>query len=204
MGGIPINDRTLMHPLVGALTAVLITVVSYFALDDWPNLGFMIGLLLTGVGVGLVVARLGRVGPFEGEFGSPWFESDLCASLGREAARAARFQRELTIAVVRQRSGETIDWNAQMRASDQIIGCRNGWFVLVLPETTKDGVEALITRTTAESSARVQAVVMDPSAIHFKPERLGEALLRLVRDAPEPSSAPLVVRRDTDRLRMIG
>lgn len=193
-----------MHPLVGALTAVAITVAAYLAIGRLPNLGFAVGMLLIGIGIGLVVARLGRVGPFEGEFGSPWFESDLCASLGREVARAARFQRELTIAVVRQRSGDAVDWRTHMRASDQVIGCRNGWFVLVLPETTKDGVEALITRTTIESSATVQAVVMDPSAIHFKPEKLGEALLRLVRDAPEPSDTPLVVRRDTDRLRWTG
>lgn len=193
-----------MPPLVGALTAVLVTVAPYVAFGVMPNLGIVIGMLLIGIGIGLVVARLGRVGPFQGEFGSPWFESDLCASLGREVSRAARFQRELTIAVVRQCSGQAIDWQAQVRASDQVVGCRNGWFVLVLPETNKDGVEAFIARVTFERHAEVQAVVMDPSAIHFKPEKLGEALLRLVRDAPEPSDTPLVVRRDTDRLRWTG
>lgn len=193
-----------MHPLVGALTAAVIVAGSYFTLGEFPNPGFAAGLFLIGIGTGLVIARLGRIGPFEGEFGSPWFESDLCASLGREVSRAARFERDLTIAVVRQRGGEPIDWQSSMRASDQVIACRNGWQILVLPETHKDGVESFITRTTLENNARVQAVVMDPSVIYFKPERLGDALLRLVRDAPEPSEMPLVIRRDTDRLRWTG
>lgn len=190
-----------MHPLVGGVTAVLITLAMYVVIGRIPNPGLIVGLLLIGLGIGLVVARLGRVGPFEGEFGSPWFESDLCESLRREVARAARFQRDLTIAVVRQHSGTPIDWQEQLRASDLSMTCRNGWHVLVLPETTKDGVESLIARTTVESEATVQAVVMDPSMIHYKPDRLGEALLALVRSAPEPSGAPLAVARDTDRLR---
>ncbi len=201
MGEISIKNRTLANLLLGAVVAVVTTVLMYFVIELMPNPGLVAGVLLIGIGIGLVITRWSRVGPFEGELGSPWFESDLCASLGREVARSARFQRELTIAVVRQRSGEPIDWQSQLRASDQMISCRSGWIVLVLPETNKDGVEALVSRLTFENHAEVQAVVMDPAAIHYKPERLSEALLRLVRNAPEASATPLVVRRDTDRLR---
>lgn len=170
-------------------------------LDRVPNPGLVAGLLVVVIGSALILIRIGRLGPVQGEFGSPWFESDLCEMLRREVARSARFDRDLTIAIVRQHSGRDIDWASSARAADEVVRCRNGWYVLVLPETAKNGAERLIQRVTLEAGAAVQAVVMDPSIVHNNPERMGEAILKLVRSAPEPLETPFAVRRDTDRLR---
>jgi len=190
-----------MHPTVGAVLAGVMIGLLYVLLGRVPNSGLILGLLVIGVGVGLVVARWRRLGPCQGELGSPWFESDLCEMLRHEVARSARFDRELTVAVVRERDGNNINWTESIRAADKVVACRNGWHVLVLPETGKDGAEALIERVTLESGATVQAVVMDPSVVHSRPDDIGEGLVQLVREAPEPSDRPFVVRRDTDRLR---
>jgi SpoVK/Ycf46/Vps4 family AAA+-type ATPase len=166
-----------------------------------PNPGVVAGFMLIGIGVGMVVARYGKMGVFQGEFGSPWFETDLSDLLRKEIARAARFERELSIAVVRQHDGDAIDWSAHTRQADDIIQCRNGWRVLVLPETPKDGVQSMIERARANTGADIEAIVMDPSVAHLKNTRLEEAMLDLIRNPPAAGS-PVPVRRDTDRLRL--
>ena len=180
----------------------MVTALS-IVLGDVPNVGVISGLMLIGVGVGMVIARFGNMGPFQGEFGSPWFESELGETLRKEVARAARFDRDLSIVVLRQRSGEPLQWAEQLRQADDVIACRNGWHVLILPETGKDGAHAMLERAIEGRNVEIQAGIMDPSVSHNDPKQLGEHLLNLTRNLPEPSGAahPAAIRRDTDRLR---
>jgi xanthosine utilization system XapX-like protein len=190
-----------MHPLVGALSAAMMVGILSVILGRVPNPVVVAGIMLIGIGIGLVVARYGNVGPFQGEFGSPWFEARLSDTLRREVARAARFDRDLTIALVRTPAAGSFDWARQIREVDEAIACRGGWHVLVLPETTKDGAQTLIERVTLAAGIEVEAVIMDPSVTHSSRDRLSEALLELMRNPPVQTEAPLLVRRDTDRLR---
>lgn len=179
----------------------MISIVSLF-LGDMPNPGVVASVMIIGIGVGMVVARYGKMGAFQGDFGSPWFETDLSGVLRKEIARAARFERELSIVIVRQLSGEPIDLKALTRQADGVIQCRNGWHVLVLPETPKDGALSMIERASANAGAELEAVVMDPSVAHLDKWRLEEAILDLIRNPPVEDGRPIPVRRDTDRLRL--
>lgn len=202
MGGTSIGNRVLLHPVVGAVSALVIVVLVSMLVGRAVNTAVIIGLMLIGIGVGLVIARFGKMGPFQGEFGSPWFEADLGEILRREVARASRFDRELSIVVVRQMGGRPVEWERQVREADMVVACRNGWYLFVLAETGKDGAQRMIERATADIEGEIQAVIMDPSVTHHDPRKLGTALLELVRNPPplEPAT-PVVVRRDTDRLR---
>lgn len=175
----------------------------YMLMGSVPNPGVVVGIMLIGIGVGLVVAKYGNMGPFQGEFGSPWFEVELGETLRKEVARSARFDRELSIVVVRQHSGPPVDWQTITRAADDVIACRNGWHVLILPETDKDGAQAMIERATAAVPAEMQIAIMDPTVHHHDPDKLGQSLLDLVRNPPPAqagASSHLIVQRDTDRL----
>lgn len=202
MGGTPIANRILLHPVVGAMTALVIVTAISLLMGRTLNPVIIVCLMLIGTGIGLIVGRFGKMGPFQGEFGSPWFEADLGEMLRREVARSSRFDRELSIVVIRQSGGQPVEWEQQVREADQVIACRNGWYMLVLAETGKDGAQRMIERATADVEAEIQAVIMDPSVTHHDPHKLGAALLDLVRNPPplEPA-APVIVRRDTDRLR---
>jgi hypothetical protein len=180
--------------MVGALSILM---------GELPNLGMISGLMLIGIGVGMVIARYGNMGPFGGEFGSPWFESELGETLRKEVARAARFDRDLSVVVLRQHSGTPVQWQEHVRQADDVIACRNGWYVLILPETDKDGAHAFLERTMVDLNIEIQAGIMDPSLSHNDPKELGDNLLDLVRNLPEASGAmqPAAIRRDTDRLR---
>ncbi len=202
MGSTSLGSRVLLHPVVGAISALVIVVLATFLVGRALNPAIVVGMMLIGIGIGLVVARFGKMGPFQGEFGSPWFEADLGEMLRREVARAARFDRELSIVVVRQVDGQPVVWDRHVREADQVIACRNGWHLLVLAETGKDGAQRMIERAITGAEIQIQAVIMDPSVTHLDPRKLGAALLELVRNPPplEPV-APVMVRRDTDRLR---
>lgn len=197
----PFTNRILLHPLVGAISALVVVLLASLLLGSSPHPAITIGLMLIGTGIGLVVARFGNMGPFQGEFGSPWFEADLGETLRREVARSARFGRELSIVAVRQTAGQQIPWDQHIREADQAVACRNGWTLMILAETGKDGAQRMVERATAGISAEIQAVIMDPSVTHHDPRKLGAALLELVRNpSPLESPAPVSVRRDTDRL----
>jgi hypothetical protein len=104
----------------------------------------------------------------------PWFEHHLRATLLRETARAARFQRELTIMAIRQSKAGRLNWRSLTRQTDELMRCRGGWVVLVLPETTEDGAVTLLRRASLGCCESVQAIVLSPRAFGWN----GEALSR--------------------------
>jgi len=181
----------MVYPLVGALTAACMISLAVLTTGRAPDLIAAASLMLIGVGVGLIVARFGRLGPFGGRFGTPWFESHLRDTLTRESARASRFQRELTILAVRETSVGALDRRALLRKTDETFHCQNGWTVIVLPETGGDGALCLLRRATAGRPEDVQAILLSPSAFGWNGDALGRELTALA-NAEQSSGAVLV------------
>lgn len=169
----------MVYPLVGALTAACMISLAVLTTGRAPNLIAAVSLLLVGIGAGLIVARFGRLGPFDGRLGAPWFESHLRDTLFRESARAARFQRELSILAVRQTSAGALSWRTLTRPTDEAFHCRNGWTVIMLPETTGEQALTLLRRATVDHPEMVQAILLSPNAFGWNGEALGHALTEL-------------------------
>ncbi len=141
----------------------------------WPDPVTGFSTYLISIGFGLVFARIGGLGPYKGVFGLPWFESRLHDTLVRETARAQRYGRQFTVLAVHEHRLATIDWSGHLRLSDQEIRCRDGWVLLLLPETDQPAALELLRRARSEIASECLA--------HFPkclPEHLGRELAKLV------------------------
>src|SRR5690606_8601541 len=130
-----ITDRGLLYPILGVATVSAVILSTLFVSGNLPSPITIANLYLMGLGIGLVVARIGRLGPFEGILGSPWFESRVQETLARETARALRYDRDLTVVAIRPAPGQRLELQRSIRATDQLVRCRGGWNLLILPET---------------------------------------------------------------------
>jgi hypothetical protein len=162
--------------LLGALIAADLLALGGLTTGRPPDPIAAFSLLLVGVGAGLIVARIDRLGPYDGRLGMPWFEHHLRGTLLRETARAARFHRELTIMAIRQSKVGRLNWRSLTRQTDETMRCRGGWVVLVLPETTEDGAVMLLRRASEGCGESVQAIVLSPRAFGWNGEALSREL----------------------------
>lgn len=136
--------------------------------------------MLVGIGTGLIFARFGRLGPYGGRLGMPWFENHLRATLLRESARAARFHREMTVMAVRQSKNGRLNWRSLARQTDEAMRCRGGWVVLLLPETNEDGAVTLLRRASLGCGDSVQAIVLSPRTFGWNGEALSRELCSML------------------------
>lgn len=144
-------------------------------------------LMIVGLGSALVVARYGRLGPFDGQFGSPRLEVALHDQIVREAERARRYGREFALVAVRQRGGKPVRWTAVVRRVDDVIVCRRGTTVLVLPETTGDGALNLLRRVRELYGATLDGAIVACPRDGRTGEDLALLLLELVRQRTGPN-----------------
>jgi hypothetical protein len=166
----------------GVLLAFLIRVVA----GNWPNATIVAGLGLMSLGAVLVVSRFSRLGPFRGELGSPWVESDLREQVLGEANRAARYARPMSVVAVRA-LGQTAGWETAMRSVDRVVSCRGGWSVLILPETDARGAMTLMRRIVAADADAWAAVVSLPDDVATGADMVG-ALGNLVTQPTQPGN----------------
>src|SRR3954452_12084608 len=119
------RSREVVPSLFCATAGVASVYLLRMALGYWPNPVIVVGVMLMSVGATMVVGRFSRLGPFDGELGSPWFENEVRETLLYEADRAMRYGRELTVAAVRR--GPAIEsWEPAIRSVDSAIACRHG------------------------------------------------------------------------------
>lgn len=184
-------------------TVSTIVFIDRAATGTLPNPIALANLYVIGIGTGLIMARVGRLGPFEGVLGMPWFESRIEETLAREAARATRFNRDLTVAATRQTSGRKLDWQEHARDTDQVINCRDGWTLLILPETDQAGALILLRRICAAEGVDFRAALVSPD-----PDRprvhLGEELTALITRSASPGSIAVTGKGSAEYLSLAG
>lgn len=184
------RPKDIVWPLLSAAVGVGVVFLLYSALGHWPHPVVSTGVIFVTVGSGLVAARFSRLGPFDGELGAPWFENDLRETLAWEFDRAARYGRIVTIVALRQRPGAS-NWSAVVRAVDRVIGCRNNWMVLILPETTREGALSMLRRLTEAGDIAHAAILQLPGDIEDR-DSLPPAILAAMRERALPGSGLLV------------
>lgn len=175
-----ITDRGLLYPILGVATVSAVILSTLFVSGNLPSPITIANLYLMGLGIGLVVARIGRLGPFEGILGSPWFESRVQETLARETARALRYDRDLTVVAIRPAPGQRLELQRSIRATDQLVRCRGGWNLLILPET--DQASALFLLRQICAGAVVFAALASPDPERPR-HRIESDLLALMRAA---------------------
>jgi len=151
-------------------------------------------MMLVGLGAALVTVRYGRLGPFEGELGAPSLESGVREDIRRESERAVRYEREFTIIAVRQTAGPSVRWNAAIRRVDDVIVCRRGLFLLLLPETSSDGAINLLRRVREMYGATLEAAIVICPDDGRSDDAISAQLLSLIREARRPNE--VVVRQN--------
>ncbi|MGH9173913.1 MAG: hypothetical protein ACRD1H_06130, partial [Vicinamibacterales bacterium] len=177
--------REIVFALTCALAGAVLAFTARLMLGDWPSPVTSFSLAIVGIGAALVTVRYGRLGPFEGEFGPPKLETMLLERIQRETERAARYEREFSILAVRQSRG--VDhWRSSVRGVDDMIPCRRGITIMLLPETSRDGALALLQRVTTQAGVPIQAALVNCPADGRNVDALAETLLRLVRQSALP------------------
>lgn len=170
----------LLFTLAGAGLAL----AAYLVFGDSVSPVVFYALLLIGVGAALVTVRIGRIGPFGGELGSLRLEMDLRDRITREADRAARYDRDFSILAIRH-TGGVDQWESSVRIADDVIQCRRGLLILLLPETSRGGALMLLRRAMIESPVPVQAALVSSPLDGRTGDELLDALLALVRESAQ-------------------
>jgi hypothetical protein len=168
-----------------ATAGVALALGGYLALGDRVTPVVYYALLLIGIGGALVTLRIGRIGPFEGELGSMRLEMDLRDRIIREADRATRYDRDFSILAIRQPGAADLLQSA-VRTSDDMVICRRGMVVLLLPETSRGGALMLLRRAMMESPAPVQAALVSAPLDGRTGDDLLESLVTLIRESAQP------------------
>lgn len=178
------RGKEIVFALLFTLTGGALALGGYVTFGDQVNSVVYYALLIIGLGAALVTVRIGRIGPFEGELGSLRLEMDLRDRIMREADRAMRYDRDLSILAIRQPGSEE-RWRSAVRSADDIITFRRGLVILLLPETSRGGALMLLRRAMMESPAPVQAALVSSPLDGRTGDELLDALLVLVRESAQ-------------------
>ena len=178
------RGKEIVFALLFTLTGGALALGGYVTFGDQVNSVVYYALLIIGLGAALVTVRIGRLGPFEGELGSLRLEMDLRDRIMREADRAIRYDRDLSILAIRQPGAEE-RWRSAVRRADDIVTFRRGLVILLLPETSRGGALMLLRRAMMESPAPVQAALVSSPLDGRTGDELLDALLVLVRESAQ-------------------
>lgn len=173
--------------LMFALAGAALALGGYMALGDRVTPVVYYALLAIGLGGALVTLRIGRLGPFEGELGSMRLEMDLRDRIMREADRATRYDRDFSILAIRQ-PGAADRLREAVRTADDMVICRRGMVILLLPETSRGGALMLLRRAMLEWPAPVQAALVSAPLDGRTGDELLESLMTLIREAAKPGN----------------
>jgi hypothetical protein len=184
----------LLFAVACALCGAALSVAVRLSMGDWISPVVSYSLLIIGVGAALVSVRYGRLGPFEGELGPPRLESELRDRVRHEVERAVRYDREFSVLAVRQAGGRD-RLRSSIRGVDEVIPCRRGLTLLLLPETPRDGALAVLSRLANDVNVPILAALVSCPADGRSADALLTELLQL---AHGPSAPGKVAMRSKD------
>ncbi len=179
------RGKEVVVALLFTLAGTVFAAGGYLTMGDTVDPVIFYAGLVIGIGAALVTVRIGRIGPFEGELGSLRLEMDLRDRIMREADRAIRYDREFSILAIRQ-PGAADHWRSTVRGADDMIVCRRGLYILLLPETSRGGTLMLLRRAMMKSASPVQAALVSAPIDGRTGDELLDALLVLVREFSQP------------------
>jgi len=196
-GTVEITDRGLLYPVLGLTAASIVTALHQLIAGEYPGLVTIANIYVFGLGFGLILARFGRLGPFGGILGLPWQETRIEEILDRESARAIRYGRNLTVVALRPMDKARLEIHRGIRETDQHLVCRNGWNVLILPETDRDSTVFLLRQICGTRPVMAALASPDPDRPRH---RIGPALLAQMRSTTLPEVIAFPEREAPDVL----
>ncbi len=106
-------------------------------------------LLLATVGIERLWALLDWMGPVVGVVDRSKLERDLHNGLEREIARSMRYNSSMAIMALRESKRTSLHVVAQyLRSSDAIFRSRDGYLIVIMPETTRAQARLVVDRLT--------------------------------------------------------
>lgn len=168
--------------LVAVLIAVLLS-AAFLATDGRVFSVPIVSLLIVILGLALIVTRVRRLGAFGGMLGMPRNEAVIRDQLLREANRAARYGRNLSVVVLREGRGPgpRVVWSDHLRTSDDAISASNGRVVLLLPETSRDTAHQVLHRIATTTGATFSSLEVISTDDVRRPEALIEQVTVALR-----------------------
>jgi hypothetical protein len=188
-----VRGKEILYAVTCALVGAALACSAELMLGSWPSPVIDYSLIIMGLGAALVTIRYGRLGPFQGEFGSPRLETDVRTEIGRETERAVRYGRCFTVVAVRQTAGPAVRWSSVVRRVDDVVTCRGNLRLLFLPETDPEGALDLLRRARELYSATLEAALVACPDDGRSGDDISLQLLALVREARRPNE--VVVRQ---------
>jgi hypothetical protein len=195
-GNVEISDRGFIHPIFGVATATVITGAYQLISGHFPDPISIANLYLVGLGLGLVIARIGRLGPFGGFLGSPWHEARIEEVLTRETARARQYGRDLSVVAVKPLGKSKFDIRKSIRATDELLVCHNNWYLVVLPETDHEGASLLLRRICGTRPVVSAQTTLDA---HRPRQRMDAELFDLLSATKRPKITSIADAKATEQ-----
>jgi hypothetical protein len=177
------------------IVGVVLGIAVAFVLGERIGPAVVFSIILIGLGGALVVVRYGRLGPFSGELASPRVEMMVRDHIVAEMKRSLRYGHTFSVLAIRHSSKASLDtsaWNEMVRSVDEVIPCRWGITLLLLPETNRDGAVAVYERVAAFSGKPLSAALVVSPDDARTPDEFGACLLDAIRKS---ASAPGLTSR---------
>ncbi|HUG16200.1 MAG TPA: hypothetical protein VMM78_14440 [Thermomicrobiales bacterium] len=190
-----------LYAFACVLSGVVIAMGTFVALGGEPSPVLSLSMIVIGLGAALVVVRYGRLGPFQGAFGTPPVETAIRDRMRREIERATRYGHEFTVLALRQKSRRPRSMPSILRVVDDVIPCRRGVTLILLPETPSEGALRIHDRISEAMTEPTFAAIVSCPDDGTTTEELVAKLLTLIRSDAQPGD---VVRYDRERDRPVA
>lgn len=175
--------RESVYAILCMLLGCIVAVGTLLAVGGGPSPVIPLSIITIGIGAALVVVRYGRLGPYKGVLGTPSMELAIRDRIHREAARSLRYGGEFSVLALRPSSRRTRVPEHQLRAVDDVIRCWGGLYLILLPETSRDGAMRIHERISATSPVPTFAAVVTCPTDCDSADELMARLLTLVQSS---------------------
>jgi hypothetical protein len=192
-------DRESFYAVACVLSGFAVALGTFIALGGGPGPVISFSMIVIGLGAALVVIRYGRLGPYQGEFGPPPIETVIRDRIVRETERCNRYGGEYSILALRQKSRRSRNVAAKLRLIDEVIHCRKGVTLLMLPETGRAGALRTYERISVTLAEPAIAALVSYPADGTTSDEIASRLRALVRADAAPGDV-IVFDRERDQV----